>query len=283
MNKNLIHFLSLFVLGFLFLFTFVNVSAETFTDSSRFSYYVYNNNTLMTSGRGLFTYQTSKATRTELLYQSYTFFNQYYYDITLDISIDSGNWYSNATGCNIGIPGAATFTSYFSKDYSGDVGHLKCSVYNFTANQLNNLFINFYNNQGQTILYNIVKYELSINAKQNTSPTSEGINQGFNSVINNQNNNTQSIIDKLEQDNNYTNEGETPEGKEDMDDLKEQEGELLDTLDLSGAEDIDITINPETNNFIWNIVERLRGMNSAIVTLITSVLGMGIIKMILNR
>lgn len=73
------------------------------------------------------------------------------------------------------------------------------------------------------------------------------------------------------------------EGKEELDDLKDKEEELLGNLDFSGAEDIEITIEPETASFIWQIVDSLRGMSGKIVLLITSILGLGIIKMILNR
>lgn len=73
------------------------------------------------------------------------------------------------------------------------------------------------------------------------------------------------------------------EGKEELDNLKSKEEELLGNLDFSGAEDIEITIEPETASFIWQIVDSLKGMSGKIVLLITSILGLGIIKMILNR
>lgn len=73
------------------------------------------------------------------------------------------------------------------------------------------------------------------------------------------------------------------EGKEEIDNLKNKEEELLENLDFSGAEDIEITIEPESASFIWQIVDSLRSMSGKIVLLITSILGLGIIKMILNR
>lgn len=73
------------------------------------------------------------------------------------------------------------------------------------------------------------------------------------------------------------------EGKEDLDNLKEKEEELLGNLDFSGADNLEITIEPESASFIWQIVDALRSMSGKIVLLITSILGLGIIKMILNR
>lgn len=45
----------------------------------------------------------------------------------------------------------------------------------------------------------------------------------------------------------------------------------------------EITINPNASSFIWDIVGGLRSMSPAIITVMTSILGLGIIKMILNR
>lgn len=73
------------------------------------------------------------------------------------------------------------------------------------------------------------------------------------------------------------------EGKEDLDNLKEKEEELLGNLDFSGADNLEITIEPESASFIWQVVDALRSMSGKIVLLITSILGLGIIKMILNR
>ncbi|MBQ2350052.1 MAG: hypothetical protein II393_02130 [Cytophagales bacterium] len=101
-----------------------------------------------------------------------------------------------------------------------------------------------------------------------------------NTIINQQ---TQ-INNTIDQDHTYNNNpSETIDGKQDMDDLKDAEQGLMEDLDFSGVEDIDITINAEASSFIWQIVEQLRQMNGAIVLLITSILGLGIIKMILNR
>ena len=102
-------------------------------------------------------------------------------------------------------------------------------------------------------------------------------------VINYCTNGNQALQDTLDQDAEYNTDGEQIEGKQDMDDYKQAEENVLDSLDFSAVDDLDITINANTSNFIWQIVERLRQISSKIVLLFTSVLGLGIIKMILNR
>lgn len=102
-----------------------------------------------------------------------------------------------------------------------------------------------------------------------------------NQIIENQNSNTQQIInsnttyeDKSEQ---YTNE------TQEMEEYKDKEKQLFESMNFTALDNLDITINPESSNFIWEIVERIRGISNKIVLLMTSVLGLGIIKMILNR
>lgn len=61
------------------------------------------------------------------------------------------------------------------------------------------------------------------------------------------------------------------------------EDQVLNSLDFSGVNSTAITINPNASVFIWSIVDRLRSMSSAIVLLMTSIFGIGIIKLVLNR
>lgn len=64
---------------------------------------------------------------------------------------------------------------------------------------------------------------------------------------------------------------------------EQMEQNLIESLDLNGSVLDSITINPNASVFIWNIVEVLRSMNPAIILLMTSILGLGIIKLVLNR
>lgn len=99
-------------------------------------------------------------------------------------------------------------------------------------------------------------------------------------IINNQNQNTQNIIngtlaDTPSQD--FTNE------TQELNDYSTAEEQVLNSLDFSGVNQTTVTINPNASLFIWNIVDRLRSMSGAIVLLMTSIFGIGIIKLVLNR
>ena len=107
-------------------------------------------------------------------------------------------------------------------------------------------------------------------------------------IIENSNGNVVEAVDKvndtLNQNHNY-NQNEsvsTEEEKNKFNNFEQEEDNLRNGLNLN-IEDTEITINPEANEFIWNIVNRLRGMSGKIVLLFTSVLSLGIMKMILGR
>ena len=131
---------------------------------------------------------------------------------------------------------------------------------NLTENQLNNAI----ENSGLATASSINEVKSSVNQ----------VKQEINEV-----NNT------LTQDHNYNQNPskDTSKEKEEMDNFNEQEQGLLDNLDMSGVENLNISINANASNWIWEIVNQLRSMNQSIVLLITSALGLGIIKMILNR
>lgn len=115
------------------------------------------------------------------------------------------------------------------------------------------------------------------------------------SVINNQttiiqnefnqtNQNITEINDTLNQEHQYNNNGwvDTTTEKEEMESFEEEEQELRDNLNLN-IENSEIIINENASNFIWEIINQLRGINGKIVLLFTSVLSLGIMKMILSR
>lgn len=120
-------------------------------------------------------------------------------------------------------------------------------------------------------------YSLKIN--QN-STTEEAINNQTIIIQEGQN----KINDSINQDHDYNNDASvnTEEDKNKFDNFEKQEEDLRNGLDLN-IEESEITINPKANTFIWNIVDKLRGMNGKIVLLFTSVLSLGIMKMVLGR
>lgn len=88
----------------------------------------------------------------------------------------------------------------------------------------------------------------------------------------------------LSKDHNYnTNPSESTENeKQEMENYEQEEDSLRNGLNLN-IEDTEITINPNASSFIWNVVDRLRGMSGKIILLFTSVLSLGIMKMVLGR
>lgn len=88
----------------------------------------------------------------------------------------------------------------------------------------------------------------------------------------------------LNQDHTYNNNPSqsTTTEQNTMNNFEQQEDALRNSLNLN-IEDAEITINPMASNFIWDVVNRLRGMSGKIVLLFTSILSLGIMKMILGR
>lgn len=99
-------------------------------------------------------------------------------------------------------------------------------------------------------------------------------------IIDNQNQNTQEIIN---QNATYEENPEELNGTTELNEYTQKEEQLFGNLDFDVNGTSDITINPNASAFVWQIVEALRGMNPAIILLMTSILGIGIIKLILNR
>lgn len=105
---------------------------------------------------------------------------------------------------------------------------------------------------------------------------------GENAIIDNQNQNTDRIINENATYSDTPSVDTTNETQE-LDNYEQAEQNLINSLDLNMSVMDGITINPNASAYIWQIVDRLRQINPAIILLMTSILGMGIIKMVLNR
>ena len=69
-----------------------------------------------------------------------------------------------------------------------------------------------------------------------------------------------------------------------IDNMEQKEQEILNYLNAEPPDNlIDITINPTTATFIWDIINRISLSNSYITLLFTSILSLGVIKLVLNR
>ena len=64
---------------------------------------------------------------------------------------------------------------------------------------------------------------------------------------------------------------------------EQAEQQLIQSIDTNTSIIDEIAINPLASAYIWDIVGGLRSMNPAIIVLMTSMLGFGIVKLILNR
>ena len=97
-------------------------------------------------------------------------------------------------------------------------------------------------------------------------------------------NGNQGITDTLDQNHEYnSNQSETIQGQQDIDTMQDKENQIMNSIDVSGANNLNVNINSNASNFIWAIAQRLREMNEKIVLLFTSILGLGVMKTILNR
>ena len=92
------------------------------------------------------------------------------------------------------------------------------------------------------------------------------------------------VNDTLNQDHSYNTDPSksTQQEEQEINDYETQEDNLRNGLNLE-IENSEITINPEANTFIWDVIDRLRGINGKIVLLFTSVLSLGLIKVVLGR
>lgn len=107
-------------------------------------------------------------------------------------------------------------------------------------------------------------------------------------IVENANGNVEQAVDRvndtLNQDHNYNTEPSksTTEEENKIDDYETQEDNLREGLNLE-IDNSEITINPNANTFIWQTIDKLRGISGKIVLLFTSVLSLGLIKIVLGR
>lgn len=92
------------------------------------------------------------------------------------------------------------------------------------------------------------------------------------------------IKNEIIKDHEYNNNAskDTTQQENEINNYEQQEDNLRNNLNLD-IEESEITVNPQANNFIWDTINKLRGMSSKIVLLFTSVLSLGLMKMILGR
>lgn len=203
-------------------------------------------------------------------------------------------------------------SSPMQDDYEFQIDDFVCQSYNTTTKTYNNDFglsLYYVSNSGITDYYpcyavsyagnvynfscpiqsnNISGYRIVLNANSDLDYTISMANLSVyntdttQAIIENQNQNTQAIIEQNATYEDTPNKDLTNETQE-MNDFENAEQGLINSLDFNMTIMDGITINPNASAYIWQIVERLRQINPAIILLMTSILGMGIIKLVLNR
>lgn len=174
--------------------------------------------------------------------------------------------YYNNDSPNMGISFKVVYTNGQQELCTIDGNNVYCPIYNRQVNRIS-LNINFKNASTTNFKINInrrMTFWKSMNIEQAiTNQTQEIINQNA------------TYSDTPSKD--LTNE------TQELEDYEQAEQNLINSLDLNMSVMDGITINPNASAYIWQIVDRLRQINPAIILLMTSILGMGIIKMVLNR
>ena len=142
-----------------------------------------------------------------------------------------------------------------------------------------------------TIMYNklndniqFAKYGyMTMDSFTSTEDVSGVINNQTNVIQNGFNQTNQIIEGIINEDKEYNTEGRPITGGQGVQDMENLENDIMGQLDFSGKDNLEVNIDSNTSNFIWEIANQIRQLNQKILLLITSMLGLGVIKMILNR
>ena len=105
-------------------------------------------------------------------------------------------------------------------------------------------------------------------------------NSNTDKITQNQDKNTDKVIDAIEGDGL---EDTTPVDPNKKNELEEVEEGLLDQNITTSLNDIEISIDTNSNEFIWNLVTRIINTNSLIFGLVLTMLSLGVLKLVLNR
>lgn len=107
-------------------------------------------------------------------------------------------------------------------------------------------------------------------------------NQNANTIINSQNSNTDKLVDSIQGSDLTDNEKESVD-KDTLNDYNDSESALLDENRLNAINNIDISIDSNTNDFIWNFITSVINTHTRIFGFVIAILSIGIIKLVLNR
>lgn len=208
------------------------------------------------------TYHCSQYDSTGQYCQEYRTDNQSYYAFTIVMGLND-------------YIGSCYFVDDSIPKADAKVERIKSMVYcpipSNKSHVLNRVAINSYNalsNNSQVFYYIGLEKFLLVNIDGETT------------IIQNQQNTNEIINQTIE----YSNETNTNTiGANETIQAGAMEDQLIQQNEFNGSIMDGMTIDSYASGFIWQIMERLRGMNIAIVTLMTMALGLGVIKLVLNR
>lgn len=102
----------------------------------------------------------------------------------------------------------------------------------------------------------------------------------YSEIIDNSNKNNQQLIDSIQ--NGTLKDNSQPDNSK-TNDYKDKEDKLIDKDSLNNINNIEISIDHNSNAFIWDLVNKILATNSLIYGLMITMLSIGIIKLVLNR
>lgn len=124
--------------------------------------------------------------------------------------------------------------------------------------------------------------KIIISQNQNTNDIIDNQNQNANDIMNNQDENTDKIVDSLEGEDLTSSEKE-PVNKDELNSYENAEDKLLNEDNLNYINDIDISQDSNTNDFIWDFITSAINTHTRIFGFVVTILSIGIIKLALNR
>ena len=246
----------LFLIFTLFLFIpFVN--AEEFNQANRFQYYTYyNGTTLRDNGTGLMNLYygpNSSINRIQWLYQLYTFDSNYLYDITFTTyytinNSNSGDWITAfANSCDIYTGTGSYYQCYLNSGRQNNKDYVEMTILNMQGTNSNTLWLNLYSSLNTSVYIPQLSYSLQIVRKEDNKATSDDIYNATDNVINNNNANTDKVID-----NQNKNQEQTNSYLDAQINSQNQTNEKLDNITDSNVDDPSSSINSFQNMLASN-------------------------------
>lgn len=240
------------------------VNAETFTQPSRFQYFLYRSgsDTPVSNGTGLIdSYGGSGFNRVQFLYNLYTFDPNYLYDITFTAYFDGSLGTQTITAdlwgesCQIYTGSGAQYNCTYSGGRDGNYSYMRSSITNMIGTNLNTLWLNFYTTGNIPVNFIQTSYKLEINRKENKNVTSENLQNATDSIINNQNQNNNALRSDI-------NDG--------VDHIVDSQNNINNSINNSNVDDPSSSINSFQNMLATNGV--ITQLVTLPVTLFTKVL-----------